>query len=382
MINPAALRLSAFYGAVFAFVGAYMPFWPVWLQSRGLSPAEIGLALSAGMWVRIFAGPIVTDRVERFGRRRGLVALASLALLIFAGFGLARSFWPILALAAGFSLFWAAITPLGEALTLGHVYASKLDYGRIRLWGSLAFIVTATLGGRILGAWGVDGVFALLLACLALTILAASALPADERPAARSKGSAAGLLRRPAFLLLLAASAMIQASHAMIYGFGALEWRRLGIGDDAIGWLWAEGVIAEVLLFAVSNAAVARFGVVGLLLLASAAGALRWTAMALEPGFGMLLLLQPLHAFTFGATYLAAMHFLARAAPPDRLGAAQAMHAAFGVGLAMAAATSLSGLAYEAFGSAAFLAMAAMAALGGLAALGLARAWDGGHLAL
>ena len=380
MINPAALRLSAFYGAVFAFVGVHMPFWPVWLESRGLSAAEIGLALSAGMWVRIFAGPIVTDRAERIGRRRGLVGLAALALLLFAGFALAQDFWTILALSAGFSLFWAAIMPLGEALTLGHVYARKLDYGRIRLWGSLAFIATAMLGGRLLTALGVDGVFALLLACLGLTVLAASALPADERPASRTRGGAAALLRRPAFLLLLAASALIQSSHAVIYGFGALEWRRLGIGDDAIGWLWAEGVIAEVLLFAVSNAAVARFGVVGLLLLASAAGVVRWAAMAFEPGLPLLLLLQPLHAFTFGATYLAAMHFLARAAPPDRLGAAQAMHAAFGVGLAMAAATSLSGVAYEAFGPSAFLAMAALAALGGLAALGLGKVWRGGPL--
>ena len=382
MINPAALRLSAFYGAVFAFVGAHMPFWPVWLQARGLSPAEIGLALSAGMWVRIFAGPLVTDRAERFGRRRGLVALAGAAALVFAGFAVVREFWAILALSAVFSLFWAAIMPLGEALTLGHVYARKLDYGRIRLWGSLAFIVTAMLGGRVLTQWGVDGVFLLLLGCLGLAVLAAAALPGDAAPSSRPKGSAAGLLRRPAFLLLLAASALIQSSHALIYGFGALEWRRLGIGDDAIGWLWAEGVIAEVLLFAVSNRAVARFGVVGLLLLASAAGALRWTAMAFEPGLAVLLLLQPLHAFTFGATYLAAMHFLARAAPPDRLGAAQAMHAAFGVGLTMAAATSLSGLAYEALGAQAFLAMAAMAAAGSLAALALGRLWDGGRLAL
>lgn len=382
MINPAAVRLSAFYGAVFAFVGAHMPFWPVWLESRGLSAGEIGLALAAGMWVRILAGPLVTEQAERFGRRRGLIGAAALALALFLGFAGAQSFWPIVALSAAFSLAWAAIMPLGEALTLGHVYARKLDYGRIRLWGSLAFIATAALGGRALAGAGADGVFALLLACLVATVAAAAALPADAGGTASARGGARALLRRPAFLLLLAAAALIQASHALIYAFGTLEWRRLGIDDDAIGWLWAEGVLAEVLLFAVSNAALARLGVTGLLLAAAAAGVLRWTAMAFEPGFGLLLLLQPLHAFTFGATHLAAMHFLAQAAPPERLAAAQALLSAFGIGFVMAAATSLSGVAYEGLGARAFLAMAAMAGLGGLAALGLSRVWRGGRIAV
>lgn len=381
-INPAALRLSIFYGAVFAFVGAHMPFWPVWLQSRGLSAGEIGLALAAGMWVRILAGPMVTEQAERRGRKRGLIGASGLALALFLGFAGLDSFWAIVALSAAFSLAWAAIMPLGEALTLGHVYAAKLDYGRIRLWGSLAFIATAALGGRALAGAGADGVFALLLACLAATVAAAAALPGDvsEKPSAR--GGALILLRRPAFLLLLAAAALIQASHALIYAFGTLEWRRLGVSDDAIGWLWAEGVLAEVALFAVSNAALARLGVSGLLLAAAAAGVLRWTAMAFEPGFALLLLLQPLHAFTFGAAHLAAMHFLARAAPPERLAAAQALLSAFGIGFAMAAATSLSGVAYEALGARAFLTMAAMAALGGLAALAFSRSWRGERLPL
>jgi len=380
MINPAALRLSVFYGALFAYVGAQMPFWPVWLASRGLDPAEIGLALAAGMWVRILVGPAMTEFAERRGRRRALIGLTACSLALFVGYWPLAGFWPIVALAAAFNLFWAAIMPLADALTLGHVYARKLDYGRIRLWGSLAFILTAMLGGQALAAAGTDGVFLLLLGCLALTLASAFALPADAGPAARQKGSAAALLRQPAFLLLLAASALNQASHAVLYGFGTLEWRRLGIGDEAIGWLWAEAVVAEVLLFAVSNAVVARFGVVGLLLLGAGAGIVRWTAMVFEPGFAALLLLQPLHAFSFGATHLAAMHFLARAAPPERLGAAQAIHSAFGVGVAMALATSLSGVAYEALGAAAFVAMAGLSALGGAAALALGRRWRGGPL--
>lgn len=380
MINPAALRLSLFYGALFAYIGAQMPYWPVWLASRGLDPAEIGLALAVGMWVRIAVGPTMTGLAERRGRRRALVGLAACSLALFVCYAPLTGIWPIVALAAVFNLFWAAIMPLADALTLGHVYARKLDYGRIRLWGSIAFILTAMLGGQVLGAAGVDGVFLLLLVCLALTVASAFALPADASPASGRRGSAAALLRQPAFLLLLAASALNQASHAVLYGFGTLEWRRLGIGDEAIGWLWGEAVVAEVLLFAVSNAAVARFGVVGLLLLGAGAGMLRWVAMAFEPGLAVLLLLQPLHALTFGATHLAAMHFLARAAPPDRLGAAQAIHSAFGVGVAMALATSLSGLAYEAFAAGAFLAMAGLSALGGAAALALGRRWRGGAL--
>ena len=365
-----AVRYAAFYGAVFLSVGIFQPFWPVFLSSRGLDAAEIGLVFALTSWIRIVTTPAIAQIADRGGRAKTtLVVVAALCLLIFTGFYEAHGFWPILLVMLPAAVCFQPMIPLVESQTMAAVLRENLDYGRIRLWGSLSFILGTVGAGFLITGRAPVLVFYLVLGALALTLVAALALPATQ--ARRHDGASLSplkLLRNRRFLLFLAAAAPIQASHAAYYGFSALHWQAAGLSEATIGWLWAEGVVVEVLLFAFSGAVMARTGPAALLVLAALAGMLRWTVLAASTDLALLIAVQALHALTFGAAHLGAMHYLARAAPPGLAATAQSLHSALSSGVAMGLAMLLAGALYQAGAGQAFLAMTALSTVG----LGLA----------
>jgi len=177
------------------------------------------------------------------------------------------------------------------------------------------------------------------------------------------------LLRDRRLLLFIMAAGFIQSSHAMLYGFGSLRWLKAGYGEDAVGLLWAIGVVAEVILFAFGGAIVRQLGPVGLLLLGGVAGILRWMLLALFTSLPVLVLVQLLHALTFAGTHLAAVYFLVRRAPAGLAATAQGLYGAIAWGGLFGLAMLASGTLYAAFAGAAFHAMAAMCLVGVFCAL-------------
>jgi PPP family 3-phenylpropionic acid transporter len=213
-------------------------------------------------------------------------------------------------------------------------------------------------------------VLPLLLGCLALTLLSAVTLPIARGPVGTvSLAAWLQLLRDRRLLLFILAAGFIQSSHAMLYGFGSLRWLAAGYGEDAIGLLWAIGVVAEVILFAFGGVLVRRLGPIGLLLLGGGAGMLRWVLFALFTSLPVLVLIQLLHALTFAATHLAAVYFLVREAPAGLAATAQGLYGAIAWGGLFGLAMLASGTLYAAFAGAAFHAMAAMCLVGAFCAL-------------
>ena len=158
----------------------------------------------------------------------------------------------------------------------------------------------------------------------------------------------------------------MQASHQVYYGFGTLYWRGLGFSDTVIGVLWAEGVVAEIVLFWYGAPIVARLGPLGLLALGGVGGIVRWSLMGLVPGLPAAAALQLLHALTFGASHLGAMYMLARSVPPEAAASAQSLYAALSAGLGSGLVMLVAGTLYAAYGGQAYLFMALLSA-GGLA---------------
>ena len=340
------------------------PFWPVWLESRGLGPAEVGLVLAAGQWLRVGTGPLIAALTDRWGRRRKMMLALGLAALGFYGLiALADGFWPLLVLSALALSAGSAMLPIGESVALAHVYRHKLDYGRIRLWGSLTFIAASAVAGGAVRQWGVDAILGSMVATVAATVVVILYLPKPPpRPGQGGRHGIGAILANRSLLLFGLTGVLLQASHAMFYGFSSLHWRAQGVDDMAIGLLWATGVIAETVLFAYSGRVLGWTGVVGLLRLAALAGLVRWVGFAFDPTIVPTFVLMTLHAGTFGATHLAAMHFITRLAPPDGAATAQALYSAAG-GLMMGAAASMSGFLYETVGAAAYLGMAGLVLL-------------------
>jgi len=370
-----AVRLSLFYIAFFGVIGVYMPFWPVWLTSRGLEPAEIGLLLALSAGVRVLAAPLIAGAADRLGqRRRPIIGLATGALVASALFVPAHGFWAVLAVTIVFTVLWSPVMPLGETLVNLAVRRHGLQYGPVRLWGSLSFIVAAVAAGRVLVGRPEDLILWMLIGLMAAT--AASCVLLPEAPPVADGGRRPPLravLVNPGFLLFLAAAGLIQSAHGVYYGFGTLHWKTLGYSEAVIGALWAEGVIAEVVLFAFSGRITKQLSPPTLILLGALAAVLRWTVTGLTDALPVLAAMQLLHALTFGATHLGAINFIMQRVPPALSATAMSLYGSVLAGLAMGASILVSGPLYAAFGGYAYLAMTGIGAVGAVLALILAR---------
>src|SRR3954453_1506011 len=379
--RPAA-RLATFNAAAFLVIGVQLPFWPVWLAGHGLDAQQIAFVFAAAIWAKVVATPAMGALADRVGHRRAVMTgLAATACLAYAALWPVGGLWQLVALNLLAGVAQSALLPLGDAVTLAAVRERGLDYGRIRVWGSLSFVLASVGGGAALAvmpasAGGPDNrVLALVLVASLVLVAACLAIPSSPAMRRGIDGAASAaasrwesirrLLTDTRFWLLVVSASALQASHQLYYGFGTLYWRGLGLSDTVIGILWAEGVVAEIALFWYGAPVVARLGPLGLLALGGLGGIVRWSLMGLVPGLPAAAALQLLHALTFGASHLGAMYMLARSVPPGAAASAQSLYAALsaglGSGLVMLAARAL----YAAYGGRAYLFMALLSA-GGL----------------
>lgn len=376
-----SVRLSLVFAAIFFVTGSSLPYLPLWLASVGLSPRQIAVIGGSALMARVLVAPAIAFAADRAGDHRRFLRFfawaALLGQLLLAELG---AFWPILLCSLAISVASSSIMPMAETLAIKGMRSVNLDYGRMRLWGSLSFTAAVLFGGWLLQQTEPKAIFGPLIAGSLLLALGAQAL-AQAAPAARAGPSGARV--RPSlkelaqlagsanFLLFLLTAGGIQAAHAAFYTFGTLHWRALGISPLVAGLLWTVGVAAEILVFAFSKPVLQRAGAVPMLALGAAAGVVRWSVMAFDPALPLQFVLQALHGLTFGATHLGAIHFMARFVPDGHGGTAQALYAAVSSGVLLGGATLLVGPLYADYGGRAYLAMAALAALALLGALGL-----------
>jgi len=376
-----AIRVSLLFAAVFVVAGTQLPYFPVWLDWVGLGPREIAVITAAPMLVRLAVTPAIAFAADRSGdHRRFLVLLAWGALAAALLLAQCASFWPILLLSVLFAVAISTVMPLTETVAMAGVRAAGLDYGRMRLWGSLSFIAASFCGGLAIDRFGAPAAVWLVAGGAALTVLAAHALKPGSDPSLQTGSNPAirrrirladalVLVRSRLFVLFLVAAGAVQAAHAAFYTFGTLRWAAQGISGGWAGTLWAIGVAVEIGLMAFSGAMVRRIGAVELIVVGAAASVLRWLAMGFDPPLAALVVLQALHGLTFGATHIGAFYFIARAIAEGQAGTAQALYAAVTAGIAMGGAMLLSGQLYPALGGRTYWAMAAIAAVGLAASL-------------
>ncbi len=360
----AATRVAAFLGAYFA-ANAINAFMPLWFADRGLSASAIGQILGAAALLRVLAGPGWGNVADCIGRRRPVLLFAAFAA---AGLGLsyvaATGFLPLLLIAAAQGIASSAINPLADSLALALAREGRIEYGPVRAVGSATFMVATAVTGWLLnrvGSWLLPWLLAVFYGASAVfsVLLPEAATP----PAAPRAFAGMMLFRNKAFCLAVGTTALIQGAHAAYYGFAALFWRSQGLSDTAIGLLIAEGIIAEILLFARGRRLVEWLGPAGLTACAAGASVVRWTITAFGPPVPVLVVVQLVHAATFAMQHLSAMLVLSRFVPAERAATAQALHSALGFGAPTGLMMLLSGWLYAGYGGLVFLAMAGVAGI-------------------
>ena len=349
--SPRALKLYFFL--LFASVGLTEPFLNLHLRRLGFSGAAIGALAAIQPGITALAPFLWTAWADATGRARGLFLWSSwLAGLLFVPVLLARS-WGFLA--AGLTLFAllkAPLVPLANSLAFRALGARREGYGRIRLWGSVGYIVTAVAGGALADRVGVaavlGGVVIALLGCGAAA--GASLRGAAPAPPAPLKAGLRALLRRPGFRAFLVATFLARLSAGAYNTFFTIQLDLLGISQAVAGQAWALGVLSEVAVMAAWPRLVARAGPHRLLGLAIGAHALRWWLTAEVASPAGLLAIQLLHGLTFGAFYLASVQIVDETVLPDLRATGQGLFAAGVFGVSGVAGNSLAGCLFDGVG--------------------------------
>jgi len=367
-----AARLALFYGTLFGLGGTYLPFFPVWLKAIGIDASWIGIITAVPSVTRFTILPLVTGLSERRPSLRGVMIVTAFATALgFAVVGTQHQPLLVFLAFAVTACVWTPMVPLTDGYALRGVARYGLDYGPLRLWGSAAFIVGALACGLLVDwiaarhlIWVIAGVAGL-----------GAAASLGLRPLDRSKTAPAavagagawlrepGLLRKPGFLAIILASALIQGSHAAYYSFSSITWQASGFGGLSIAGLWALGVLAEIVVFALSPRFTWPPAV--LVLIGALAAVVRWLITAQEPSAALLAMVQLAHGLTFGLTQLGIMGLLVRHVPGHVMVRGQGYLAACG-GIVASSASILSGVVYARHGQGVYYVMAAMALLGAM----------------
>ncbi len=386
-----SVRLSSFFVVSFAFWGVQMPYWPLWLKDIGLSSSQIGLLLACTYLVKA-SNPITGYLVDKYNNWRAiLLGLSISSTAAYSLYFAADGFWALLMVTLLSGALLSAIQTTAEGLAVSTAISRKMNYGRIRLWGSVSFIMISTMTGHLLEGNPLSIVLWLCLGCLVCTILACFFIlpPSSPRTFSATKTGTAVqppslwlLLRHPVFVLLLGTVSLIQVSHVVYYGFSSLYWQKSGLSDFHIGLLWAEGVIGEILLFAFSGYILKKITPLQLILLGAIGSLIRWTVLGATTDFWLLSLVQWMHGITFAMTHLGTLFFIAHIVPNTLSGRAQALYFALPLGLFQGSAMIVSGSIFDTWGGNSFYIMT-LIALGGLGTgLGLKHYWNGQKIRL
>ncbi|MGD8514115.1 MAG: MFS transporter [Granulosicoccaceae bacterium] len=347
-------RLSGFYLFYFATIGVIVPYWPLYLKSLAFSPREIGELMAVVMATKIIAPNIWGWIADHTGQRMWIVRAGSLlAILFFTGVFFGQGYLWMAAVMAAFSFFWNATLPQFEATTFSHLGEQTHRYSSIRLWGSIGFVIAAIGLGWELEVQGAGNLPVVLLGLFVGIWLISLIVP--ERAAGHLKLDQLHLfdvLKRPEVLALIMIVFLMQLSHGPYYTFYTIYMEDHGYSRSFIGWLWALGVIAEIVVFLIMHRLIPAFGLRRLLLFSLAMAALRWCLLAwFVDSLLIMLLNQVLHAATFGVYHAAAIQYFHVYFRGRHQGRGQALYSSMSYGAGGALGALLSGYAWSGLGS-------------------------------
>ncbi len=362
-------RLAGFYFLYYAAVGVWVPYWPLYLHSLGYSAAQIGITLAATALVRV-AVPVGWGWImDRSGRRMPWIAGAMLVCaVLFALVPLAPGFGALVAMHVAYAVFWNVALPAFDVVTLNHMARTGQDYARIRLWGSVGFVVAVAALGPVLDLTGVGPVPWIIVAAMLGMVWMALNVPDvhDLRPHDHALGGFLKRARQPAVLALLGACFLSQLSFAPFYSFFSLYLEQNSYSRTVIGLLWALGVLAEVIVFLYTGRIIRRYGARPVLVASLLSSALRWWLLALFVEVPVLLAIsQLLHFMGFAVYHAVTVHYIHELFPGRLQGRGQALLAAVSFGLGGALGASLSGWVWDRLGpQCVYLAAAVIALIG------------------
>jgi PPP family 3-phenylpropionic acid transporter len=365
-------RLSLFYLFFFIALGVFVPYWSLYLQYLQFSSAEIGELTALAMASKIIAPYLLGWLADHRGQRLGIIRIAAfLSAVVFAGIFIQQEYYWVALIVTSFGFFWNACLPLFEGLTLNHLGKQVAEYSHIRIWGSIGFIVAVVAMPFAFEAYGYQIIPIILFISLLLMSAATFVIcdTAQLLPSSSQK-NIWEIAHQPIVIAFLVVCTLQVASHGAYYTFFSLYLLDHGYSAIMTGWMWALGVVAEIMVFFVMHRLLIRYNAGLLLAIALLGTALRWLLLAyFVDYFVIILFIQILHAISFGLFHAAAIHLVHDLFPERLQSRGQALYAGVCFGIGGVVGSLFSGYGWDSIGALyTFLLSAVMALIGSVIA--------------
>ncbi len=366
-------RLSSFYLFYFAALGVLAPYWSLYLKGLGFDAVAIGQLMAIPMATKLIAPYVWGWLGDHLGHRMSIVRLGSLlTTIIFSSVFWVTGFWQLGAAMVLFSFFWNAVLPQFEAVTFDYLGKDVSRYARVRVWGSVGFILTVLALGLLVDLYGPRSILPVLLSFYgAIWLSSLTVRDKDSKLHPIEQPPILEILRLPAVIAFFVVCFLLQAGHGAYYGFYSIYMESVGYSKTVIGLFWAIGVLAEVIVFIFMHRLLKRFGARRVLMASLGLAVLRWILIGNFPhSLAAILSAQTLHAATFGTFHAAAIHLVHHYFTGKHQGRGQALYSSLSFGAGGAMGTLASGFLWDSAGPSVAFGISA-----GLSFLALLIAW-------
>lgn len=358
-------RLSGFYWFYFASLGVIVPFWSLYLSSLGFDAQSIGELMAILMATKIVAPYLWSWIADHTGHSMKIIRIASIVSTIaFAGVFFDSSYWWLVAVMLLFSFFWNATLPQFEANTMNHLGADTHKYSVVRLWGSLGFVVSVIVIGSMLDEFGYQLVpISVFILYVLISVFSFLVNDAPQNHSHVEHVSIMKVLKQPHVIALLVICFLMQMSHGPYYTFYSIYLKEFNYSSNTLGWLWALGVIAEIILFMFMHRLMPKYSPRLLLMIALLLTTLRWLLIGhYIDTLWIVIFAQCLHAASFGLYHAVGIELFHRNFKGKLQGRGQALYSAVSFGAGGAVGTLISGAYWEEYAAEVIFNAAAVAA--------------------
>lgn len=352
------IKFTPFQWSSFNFFGFYcaygvlLPFLPVWLNHHGYDSGMIGLLIASGYLFRFLGAMTFSKRISHpnqlLSLARWLTWLA-IATLFLVAFGV-QTIWILFPAIALFHIFNGGAMPIADTIASTWQQQVGIDYGRTRLFGSIAFVVGSVSTGYLIGWLGESAIIGILIGWLVflgtgLTVKPTQAFVQTEEKA-QSELSYLQLMKVPTTFKMLIAVSLIQSSHAAYYAYSTIYWASAGISTQSASLLWGLAVVSEILFFFFANRLFKTWKISHLMILSAIGSMVRWILLASTTNIAILMAIQMFHSISYGAGHYAMIRYLSTQ-PTEQMAKLQALYFSFASCIFMALFTFIAGLVYQ-----------------------------------
>jgi PPP family 3-phenylpropionic acid transporter len=364
--NSFKLVIGSQYFLYFGVMGVFLPYFNLYCYHLKFSGFQIGV-LSGIRSIALVLFPLVwAGLADRFHIRRPIYIFCSfISTAIWAFYLYTTDFWAMLLITVFYGIFYSPIISFLEAFTMDVLGTEKKSYGKMRGWGTIAFIMTVLLLGKVIDIYSIKIIIILIFfGSLAQALISIKIPDIQIKKQTSFSSNAKVLLKRPVIVFLFCAFLML-VSHGTYYGFYSIHLENLGYGKTFIGVSWALASIAEIIVMIKSDIIFKRFSTDNVLFFSFMVAVLRWLGLFFTTSPVIILFLQILHAVTYGTFHVSSILYIDSLTPDEGKTLGQAVNNAVTYGLGLMVGFFINGYLFETFGTFTLFMISSFIALGG-----------------